>query len=135
VDDLVALLDRPGTVVAVVGATDHPAKYGSIIYRDLRAKGVAVRAVNPYRDQVAGDPCWRTLSDLPEPPTIVNIVVPPARTLGVLEECTRLGLKRVWIQPGAADEAVAAYLEEHDLDALVDACIMIPHLTRHGADG
>lgn len=83
---MVALLDGPDTVVAVVGATDHPAgvhreesargtgitaappgklKYGGIIYRDLRAKGVTVRAVNPYRDTVAGDPCWRSLADLP----------------------------------------------------------------------
>ena len=132
---MVALLDRPDTVVAVVGATDHPAKYGGIIYRDLRAQGVTVRAVNPYRDTVAGDPCWRSLADLPEPPTIVNIVVPPTRTLAVLEECSRLGLKTVWIQPGAADDEVHRYLEESDLDALVDACIMVPHLTRTADNG
>ena len=124
--DLVALLDRPDTVVAVVGATDHPAKYGGIIYRDLRAKGVTVRAVNPYRDTVAGDPCWRSLADLPEPPTIVNIVVPPTRTLAVLEECSRLGLKAVWIQPGAADDEVRRYVAEQGFDAVVDACIMVP---------
>jgi len=135
VNDIVALLDRPDTVVAVVGATDHPAKYGGIIYRDLRAKGVTVRAVNPYRDTVAGDPCWRSLADLPEPPTIVNIVVPPTRTLAVLEECSRLGLKAVWIQPGAADDAVHRYLDESDLTALVDACIMVPHLTRTPGNG
>ncbi len=126
---IVDLLGRPDTVVAVVGATDHPAKYGGVIYRDLRAKGVTVRAVNPYRDSVAGDPCWRELADLPEPPTIVNIVVPPARTLAVLDECARLGLRTVWIQPGAADDEVYQRLEEGDFDALADACIMIPHIS------
>lgn len=133
--DIVALLDRHDTVVAVVGATDHPAKYGGIIYRDLRAKGVTVRAVNPYRDTVAGDPCWRSLADLPETPTIVNIVVPPTRTLAVLEECSRLGLMTVWIQPGAADAAVHAFLEDLGFTALVDACIMVPRLTRTAGNG
>jgi predicted CoA-binding protein len=162
---MIALLDMPETVVAVVGATDHARvrsddgplgsgvdpeagrhltgsgphrsglKYGGIIYRDLRAKGVTVRAVNPYRDTVAGDPCWRSLADLPEAPTIVNIVVPPTRTLAVLEECSRLGLMTVWIQPGAADDAVHAYLEDLGFTALVDACIMVPRLTRTAGNG
>jgi predicted CoA-binding protein len=135
VNDIVALLDHPDTVVAVVGATDHPAKYGGIIYRDLRAKGVTVRAVNPYRDQVAGDPCWRSLADLPEPPGIVNIVVPPTRTLAVLAECRDLGLKTVWVQPGAADSAVYEYLNSEGFDYLADACIMVPTLTRSGRAG
>ena len=125
-NDIVGLLDRPETIVAVVGATDHPVKYGNIIYRDLRDKGIAVRAVNPYRDTVEGDRCWRALADLPERPTIVNIVVPPARTLGVLAECARLGLRTVWIQPGAADDEVRRYVVEQGFDAVVDACIMVP---------
>ncbi len=132
---MVEILGDADTVVAVVGATDHPAKYGGIIYRDLRAKGVQVRAVNPYRDMVAGDRCWRRLADLPELPTIVNIVVPPARTLEVLEECASLGLRSVWIQPGAADEEVYLRLEEGGFDAITDACIMIPHIGHRAGEG
>jgi len=119
------LLDDPGTTIAIVGATEHPSKYGNIIYRDLKGKGFRVFGVNPYRDEIDGDPCWRSLADLPEQPTIVDFVVPPKRTLGVLEQCLELGLKRVWIQPGAADAAVRDFVAEHDFDALVDACIMV----------
>jgi uncharacterized protein len=125
VNEIAALLRQPDTIVAVVGASDDPEKYGNIIYLDLRARGIAVRAVNPYRDTVAGDPCWRSLADLPEPPTIVNIVVPPTRTLAVLEVCDRLGWRTVWIQPGAADDAVRQFVADHGFTALVDACIMV----------
>jgi len=119
------LLDDPNTTIAVVGATENPSKYGNIIYHDLKGKGFRVFAVNPYRDEIDGDPCWRSLADLPETPTIVDIVVPPKRALGVLEECLQLGLRTVWVQPGAADDAVRAFVAEHDFDALVDACIMV----------
>jgi hypothetical protein len=119
------LLDRPDTTVAVVGATENPSKYGNIIYHDLKAKGFRVFGVNPYRDEIDGDPCWRTLADLPEAPTIVDIVVPPKRTLGILQECLDLGFKAVWIQPGAADAAVRDFVAGHDFDALIDACIMV----------
>ena len=119
------LLEDPATTVAVVGATERATKYGNIIYRDLKEKGFTVFAVNPYRETVDGDPCWHSLADLPERPTIVDIVVPPARTLGVLQECVDLGLRNVWIQPGAADAAVRDFVAANDFDALVDACIMV----------
>ena len=123
--DIPALLHMPGTTVAVVGATDDPGKYGGRIYRDLKAKGFTVFAVNPNRDEVDGDRCWRSVGVLPEPPTIVDFVVPPARTLDVLTECLELGFTNVWIQPGAEDDAVLAYVSDNGFNYLANACIMV----------
>lgn len=118
-------LDLPDPLIAVVGATDHPGKYGGAIYRDLKAKGYRVVAVNPLRESVDGDPCYHTLMDLDEVPDIVNIVVPPARTMRVVEQAAALGDTAVWIQPGAADAAVRKRVKELGLVSLIDACIMI----------
>lgn len=35
----------------------------------------------------------------------VSIVTPPGATKGVLREARRLGIKRVWMQPGSWDKA------------------------------
>jgi uncharacterized protein len=124
--DLTALLrDHDSTTIAVVGATDTPGKYGGILYRDLKHKGYRVHAVNPTRRTVDGDRCHADLGDLPEPPAVVVFVVPPDRTLGGLKRCLELGLTRVWIQPGAADGAVRAFVEENGFSATIDACIML----------
>lgn len=119
------LLDDPATTVAVVGATDDRHKYGSVIYRDLKSKGFTVFPVNPNRATVDGDRVYASLADLPEAPTIVNIVVPPLETLAVLEDAERLGFMNVWVQPGAEDDAVLEFLATRDFDALVGACIMV----------
>lgn len=119
------LLRDSSTTVAVVGATDRPGKYGGIIYRDLKAKGFRVFAVNPYRDEVDGDPCYRSLDGLPEAPTIVDYVVPPRRTLDTLRDAARLGYLNAWVQPGAEDDDVVAYLEKEGFTFLVHACIMV----------
>lgn len=116
---------RPDPLIAVVGATDAPGKYGGIIYRDMKAKGYRVVAVNPQRSTVDGDPAYASLADLVEAPDIVNIVVPPQRTLRVLEQAASIADVAVWIQPGAADDAVRARVDELGLPALIDACIMV----------
>ena len=42
-NDIATLLNRDDTTIAVVGATDDPHKYGSVIYRDLKRKGFTAR--------------------------------------------------------------------------------------------
>lgn len=123
--DLAALLHDDETTVAVVGATDNQAKYGAVIYRDLKHKGFAVYPVNSHRRTVDGDPAYRTLADLPVKPTIVNFVVPPHETLKVLEQAKRLGITNVWVQPGAESPAVMQYLQSQEFDYLANSCIMV----------
>ncbi len=118
-------LELPDPLIAVVGATDHPGKYGGVIYRNLKAKGYRVVPVNPLRDSVDGDRCYATLADLDETPDIVNVVVPPVRTMRVVDQVAAMDDVSVWIQPGAADAAVRARVDELGIPSLIDACIMV----------
>ena len=119
------LLNGGDPVIAVVGATDDPRKFGATIYRDLKRKGYRVLAVNPNRETVDGDPSYPSLGDLPVDPDIVNIVVPPDQTFRVLQRSRELGFTRVWVQPGAEDRRVLDYLAEHGFDFLANTCIMV----------
>ena len=124
-DPVASQLALPDPLIAVVGATDNPGKFGWKIYTDLKAKGYRVVAVNPGRATVDGDEAFQSVADLPEPPDIVNIVVPPPRTLRVLDDVAELEDAAVWIQPGAADKAVRDRVAELGIPALIDACIMV----------
>lgn len=131
-NDIATLLNRDDTTIAVVGATDDPFKYGSVIYRDLKRKGFDVYAVNPNRDTVDGDPAFTSLAALPDTPTIVNVVVPPDATIQVLRKARELGLNNVWIQPGAESPEVMTYLIENDFNYLANSCIMVRSRMRSG---
>jgi uncharacterized protein len=121
---------RPDPLIAIVGATDAPSKYGNKIYKDLKRKGFRVVAVNPRRDTVDGDRAYPSILDLEEEPDIVNVVVPPKLTLETLDDVAKLDDPVVWIQPGAADDAVRARVDELGIPALIDACIMVESRTR-----
>lgn len=123
--DLTPLLSQPGTSIAVVGATDRPGKYGGIIYRDMKAKGFPVFAVNPYRDTVDGDPCWPSVLDLPEKPTIAVFVVPAKRGLKVLAECAEAGVENIWVQPGAFSPEMRETLDQGPFEWVAEACVMV----------
>lgn len=123
--DLTPLLADPETTVAVVGATDHPEKYGGIVYRSLKASGFRVFAVNPRRATVDGDPAYPALAGLPEEPTLVVFVVPPEAGLAVLETADRLGYRQVWFQPGAESPEIVDFVDRRGFAATIDSCIMV----------
>jgi predicted CoA-binding protein len=124
-DPITEQLNDGDPLIAVVGANDDPRKYGHQIYRNLKNKGYRVVPVNLHRATVDGDTAYPDLASLPEPPDIVNIVVPPHQTLRVLEAAKTLGLTTVWLQPGAESAAVIDYLDEQGFAYLANACIMV----------
>ena len=99
----------------VVGASQQRHKFGNIILRNLHAAGYEVNGVHPDGVDIDGVPVYPSLSALPALPEVVNLVVPPAVTMDVVQECHELGLTRVWMQPGAESRAAVAFCRAHDI--------------------
>lgn len=113
-------------VWAVVGVSSNRRKFGNIIFRDLRAAGYDVYGVNPNESMAEGEMLYPTLADLPVVPDVVDIVVPPHITEQIVRECHDLGLRRVWMQPGAESAAAVAFCHENDIAVIAGGpCAMV----------
>lgn len=123
--DLTPLLQEDDTTLAIIGATDSPGKYGGIIYRDMKAKGFRVFAVNPLRDSVDGDICYPRVQAIPETPTMAVFVVPAGEGVAVLKDCEDAGVRSIWIQPGAFSSTFREALEAGDFDWIAESCVMV----------
>ena len=110
---------------AVVGATDDTEKYGNKIFKNLKNRGYEVYPVNPRLKELEGTKCYPKLANIPVKVDVVDFVVPPPVTEEILKECQRLGLNRVWLQPGSASEAAIAFCHENDLKVVHDVCVML----------
>jgi len=112
-------------VFAVVGASRDPQKYGYQVYKDLKSDGYKVYPVNPNAEEVLGDKCYPSLENLPAKPDVVDVVVPPKVTEHVVETCRKLGIIKVWMQPGSESEAAIKFCEENGIDVVHGVCVMI----------
>src|SRR5438270_7513269 len=78
--------------IAIVGATPRMQYGGRFLAAALKAKDrVRVYAVNPRYDEIMGEKSYRSVTDLPEAPDLVGIVVPYDQVLDVLQESRRKG--------------------------------------------
>jgi predicted CoA-binding protein len=116
---------RKQNIFAVVGVSQNPAKYRHPVYKDLKEGGYIVYAVNPNIDEVSGDQCYHSLSELPEKTEVVDIVVPPKVTEKIVEECRELGIERVWMQPGSESEHAINFCTRNSIKVVRDICVMV----------
>jgi predicted CoA-binding protein len=112
-------------VLAVVGASRDPKKFGNSIYRELKAKGYRVMPVNPHAETVDGDPCYPNLAALPETPGGIVVVVPPAETEKVVQDALVAKIPRVWLQRGAESPEAIRYCAANGIQVISGECILM----------
>ena len=95
-DDQLSSIDKmlnPRSI-AVVGATPSLQYGGRMLAAALKAGDqVSVYPVNPRYDEVMGVKCYPSVSDLPEVPDVVGVVVSSGQVLNVLNECHQKGTR------------------------------------------
>jgi predicted CoA-binding protein len=66
-----------------------------------------------------------SLAALPEKPGGVVVVVPPARALQVVRDAHAAGIKRVWLQQGAASPEAIRFCEEQGMSVVHGECVLM----------
>lgn len=110
---------------AVVGATDNPEKYGNRVVKNLRDRGYEVYPVNPKLEEVEGLKCYASIAEIPVSVDVVDFVVPPNATEGILKQCKDLGLDRIWLQPGSESEPAIVFCQDNNLKVVHSVCVML----------
>ncbi len=118
-------LEDKNNLIALVGASNDPTKYGNKILLDLVKKGYNVAPVNTKEDTIAGIKSYKNVLDLKESPSIINFVVPPSIGFQVTKELVENKFDNFWYQPGAESEKISYFLNENNKNFIDDKCIMV----------
>ncbi len=112
-------------VIAVAGVSRGGQKFGNRVFRNLKARGYQVYAINPHAAQVEGVDCYPDLRALPARVDGVVSVVPPEETEKLIRDAHAAGVPRIWMQPGAESTAAVAQARSLAMSVVVGECIML----------
>ena len=118
-------LEDKKNLIALVGASNEPKKYGNKILLDLVSKGYNVVPINITEDTIAGIKTYKNVLDLKESPSIINFVVPPKIGFEITKELVENNYDNFWYQPGAESKEISSYLIENSKNFIDDKCIMV----------
>lgn len=124
---------RRATSIAIVGASDNPARASYFVGTYLLSSSpYDVYFVNPRVDEVLGHKAYASLADLPVVPDIVDVFRKDDDLPEVAREAVAVGAKALWLQLGSWNEDAAAIAEAGGLEVVMDRCIKIEHARFHG---
>ena len=109
--------------IAVVGASNKPARPSYGVMRFLISRGYEVTPVNPglAGQTIFGRPVVATLDEA-GPLDMVDLFRNPAEVEAPVNDAIRLGAKTIWMQLGVINEPAAAAGRAAGLTVIMDRC-------------
>jgi predicted CoA-binding protein len=115
-----------GKRFAVVGASADRGKYGNKVLRCYKQNDIEVVPINPTASEVEGLTAYPDLASAPGKFDGVSIITPPPVTERVVSEALRLGIKNIWMQPGAESESAIQAAEAVGANVIAHGpCILV----------
>lgn len=111
--------------IAVVGVSRTKTKFGTAIYNELKTRGIEVYGVNPNMDEIGGDKCYTSLSELTGKIDGVVICLQPTNSVQALREAAAAGIQNIWLQQGAQSVETGKVAHELGLDPVTGKCILM----------
>ena len=113
-----------GKVVAVIGASSDPRKFGHRAVRAFRRQGYTVVPINPHEGQVDGLKTYASVLDVPGPIDMVTFYVPPDVGEQVMREVAQKKIPEVWLNPGSESEELIRLARSLNVEPIL-ACSII----------
>lgn len=115
-----------GNRFAVVGASSNREKYGNKVLRVYQQNKLEVVPVNPAGGEIEGLAAYPDLASIPGTIDGISIITPPKVTDGVVQQALALGIKNIWMQPGAESSAAIELAETAGANVIAGGpCILV----------
>ncbi|AGO54611.1 CoA-binding protein [Serratia plymuthica] len=131
-DNEIASLLQQMKTIALVGASDNPARASFGVMAYLLSQGYQVAPVSPKLagQTLLGQQVYAKLADIPHSIDMVDVFRNSEAAYAVAQEAIAIGAKALWLQIGVINEQAEALANEAGLKVVMDRCpkIEIPRL-------
>lgn len=111
-------------VVAIIGASEKPQRYANMAMRALIEHGHEVRLVNPFKTEIEGMRCYRSVSEIDDDIDTVTLYVNPKRFDDHIDEVINARPGRIIMNPGTEDAAIEERLGDAGI-SVQRACTLV----------
>ncbi len=109
---------------AVLGDVLNPAKPAAGVVGALKRAGKDVLLVNPRDSTGACHTSLKACAAQLDADTVVDLIINPKAGLELMQEAADIGIKSVFIQPGAGSDAIKELCSQRGIEVF-EGCVMV----------
>lgn len=113
--------------IAAVGLSANWYRPSFFAAKYLQEHGYRVIPVNPRYEEILGERCYASLSEIPEPVDVVQLFQRSDKVQPFVDEAIKMGAKVVWMQIGIVNQQAAEKALAAGLEVVMDRCMKIEH--------
>ena len=113
--------------IAIVGLSNNELRASYFVGFYLRRHGYRIVPVNPRETTILGEPCFKSLREVPVPVDIVNVFRAPEALPGIARDAVAIAAKCLWCQFTVINEEGARIAEAGGLSVVMDRCLKVEH--------
>lgn len=113
--------------VAVIGMSRDPSKAAHYVPRYLSENGYDVIPVNPSADEILGNTCYSSVSDISKDIDIVDIFRPSEQVLPFIQDAIPKKPKIIWLQEGIHNVQAEELARKAGIKVIFNRCMMAEH--------
>jgi hypothetical protein len=113
--------------VAIVGASDNPARPSYQVAQYLQEQGFKIIPVNPALTELLGEQAYPDVTSIPSAVDVVDIFRNPDAVPAIVDEAIAKRAKVVWMQPGAENPLAYERAAQAGLQVIMGVCMKKEH--------
>jgi len=118
--------------VAMAGLSANWYRPSYFAAKYLQDHGYRVLPVNPRYQEVLGERCYASLSEIPEAVDVVDCFRRAEDILPIARGAVEIGAKVLWMQLGVVNDEAATLARDAGLDVVMDRCMKIEYARLFG---
>ena len=118
--------------IAMVGLSGNWSRPSYFAAKYLLDHGYKVIPVNPNYEEILGQPCVASLTDIKEPVQVVDLFQRSEVVPNFIDDAAALGASIYWMQLGIANEDAAQAARAKGMTVVMDRCMKIEYARLFG---
>ncbi len=109
--------------IAVLGLSPKEDRPSFRVARGMQDHGYRIIPVRPAVKEVLGEKAYPDLAAVPDAIDLVDVFRAPEFVDAIVDDCIRLGIKRLWLQEGVVNQAAAEKAQAAGITVVMDRCV------------
>jgi predicted CoA-binding protein len=114
---------REVKTIAVLGLSPKEDRPSYRVARGMQGHGYRIIPVRPAVSEVLGEKAYPDLASVPDAVDLVDVFRAPEFVDAIVDDCIRLGIKRLWLQEGVVNPAAAEKAQAAGITVVMDRCV------------